>query len=107
VKDELTASRLDEQVKLAVLERAAQMLERAVERFHAAHGRDPFSLDELVVAGLVPSIPEDPFGGAYRWDPAERRVHSSANAFRFSPREGPQEGGFTKPNESELRRFPE
>ncbi len=107
VKDEITASRLDEQVKLAVLERDAQMLERAAESFRGAQGRDPFSLDELVIAGLVASIPEDPFGGEYRWDPTERRVHSTANAFRFSPREGPQQGGFTKPNESELRRFPE
>ncbi len=98
-EDEVTASRLDEQMKLAVLERDAQMLERAAARFRADRGRDPFALEELVVSGYVAAIPGDPFGGAYRWDPAERRVHSSANAFRFSPREGPQQGGFKTPGD--------
>lgn len=107
VQDELTASRLDEQVKLALLERDAQRLEVAVERFRAAQGRDPFALEELVVAGLVAALPDDPFGGEYRWDPVARKVHSSANPFRFSPREGPQQGGFAMPSEAELRRFPE
>jgi len=107
VQDEVTASRLEEQMKLAILERDAQRLERAVARFRAVQGRDPFSLEELVVAGIVARLPEDPFGGEYRWDAAEGKVHSSANPFRFSPREGPQDGGFQKPSESELRRYPE
>jgi tetratricopeptide (TPR) repeat protein len=107
VQDEVTASRLDEQMKLAILERDAQRLERAVEAFRATQRRDPFSLHELVVAGLVRAIPQDPFGGEYRWDPEERKVRSSANPFRFSPREGPQQGGFAKPGEADLRRYPE
>jgi tetratricopeptide (TPR) repeat protein len=91
VSDEFTASRLDEQLKLAVLERDAQALERAAERFRAERGRDPFALEELLLAGYVTSIPEDPFGGRYVWNAAERKVRSSANAFRFPPPEGPQQ----------------
>ena len=97
VHDELTASKLDEQLNLAALERDAQALERAVERFRATQERDPITLHELVTAGLVPGIPQDPFGGEYRWDPAERRVHSTANSFRFSRPEAPQAPSFAPP----------
>jgi tetratricopeptide (TPR) repeat protein len=105
VKDEVSLSRLVEQRNLAVLERDAQALERAVERFRAAHGRDPSSLHELVVTGLVPALPKDPFGGEYRWLPDERKVRSSANPFRFQIREGPQPpGGFVPPEQAETAR---
>ena len=97
VKDEVTASRLDEQRKLAVLERDAQALEREVERFRAAHGRDPVALGELIVTGQIRVLPLDPFGGEYVWNPGERKVRSTANPFRFGPREGPQRGGFLAP----------
>jgi tetratricopeptide (TPR) repeat protein len=107
VKDEVTASRLDEQLKLAVLERDAQRLEAAAARFRAVQGRDPFSLHELVMTGLVEALPEDPFGGEYLWDAERRRVRSSANPFRFSPREGPQGGGFGGPGGDPSRRQPE
>jgi tetratricopeptide (TPR) repeat protein len=83
VKDEVTASRLDEQVKLAVLERDAQGLERAAARFEAEQGRPIAALDDLVRAGYVRRLPEDPFGGRYEWRSAERKVRSTVNPFRF------------------------
>jgi len=89
VADEASAAKLDEQLKLAILERDAQRLEAAVARFLAERGRDVGSLDELVGAGIVPAIPPDPFGGHYTWDTSDRKVHSSANPFRFQFREGP------------------
>jgi tetratricopeptide (TPR) repeat protein len=104
VHDELTASKLDEQLNLAALERDAQALERAVERFRATQERDPITLHELVTAGLVPGIPQDPFGGEYRWDPAERRIHSTANSFRFSRPAAPQAPSFAPPTGIELGR---
>jgi hypothetical protein len=88
-RDEVTIGRLEEQMKLAVLERDAQRLERAVEAFRERHGRDPFGLDELVVGGLVDRIPPDPFGGQYQWSREDGRVRSSANPFRFSQRAPP------------------
>ena len=87
VKDEVTASRLDEQMKLAIVERDAQALEAAAARFEQQRGRPPASLDELVREGFVRSVPEDPFGGRYVWHAAEKKVRSSANPFRFSLRE--------------------
>jgi tetratricopeptide (TPR) repeat protein len=83
IRDEATARRLDEQLELAVLERDAQALERAAASFEELRGRPIASLDELRAAGLVQDMPKDPFGGRYVWDPAERRVRSTANPFRF------------------------
>jgi tetratricopeptide (TPR) repeat protein len=94
VKDELTASRLEEQMKLAILERDAQALEGAAARFEQARGRPPESLEELVREGLVRAVPEDPFGGRYVWHADEKKVRSSANPFRFSLREQPHRPGF-------------
>ena len=106
VKDEVSASRLDDQLRLAILERDAQALERAVARFKADRGRDPSSLHELVTAGLVAAIPEDPFGGEYRWNADEGKVRSTVNPFRFEIRDGPQPAGWVRP-EIQPRRQPE
>ena len=97
VTDEATAARLDEQLKLAILERDAQMLESAAARFRTELGRGIGELTDLVGAGIVPAIPSDPFGGQYTWDAAERRVRSSANPFRFQPKEGPRTPRFQQP----------
>jgi tetratricopeptide (TPR) repeat protein len=86
-KDEVTRSRLEEQLKLAVLERDAQALEAAAARFERERGHELTSLDELVRHGYVRALPQDPFGGRYQWIGWERRVRSSANAFRFTLRE--------------------
>ena len=88
VHDEASAARLDEQLKLAVLERDAQALEKAVAAYEERTGAPPGDLERLVEAGLVPSLPPDPFGGRYVWDPAAREVHSSVNPFRFRFRGG-------------------
>lgn len=89
VKDEATAARLEEQRKLALLERDCQALERAAARFERERGRRIWSLHELVRHGYVAGLPQDPFGGEYQWDATEGKVHSSANPFRFSPPEKP------------------
>jgi tetratricopeptide (TPR) repeat protein len=88
VKDETTAGRLDEQLKLAILERDAQQLERAAAALEKQRGWPIASLQELVFAQLVSAIPPDPFGGTYFWDSAEKKVHSSVNPFRFRVMEG-------------------
>jgi tetratricopeptide (TPR) repeat protein len=90
VKDEEIRARLDEQRKLAVLERDAQAIERAIKAYSARTGLPVTHLSQLLVSGLLARLPADPFGGEYTLDPGDGRVHSSANRFRFSPREGPQ-----------------
>ncbi|MCM2334328.1 MAG: tetratricopeptide repeat protein [Anaeromyxobacteraceae bacterium] len=88
VKDEASAARLDEQYKLALVERDAQALERLVTAFRERTGREPVDLQELVRAGLVARLPPDPFGGHYRWVASAGEVQSSANPFRFRFRGG-------------------
>jgi hypothetical protein len=107
VTDEATAARLDEQLKLAVLERDAQALERAAARFQAERGRPVGDdLAELVRAGYLPALPEDPFGGRYAWG-ADGRVHSTARDFRFQAADGLHTPGFYyKPPASEVEEMP-
>jgi tetratricopeptide (TPR) repeat protein len=94
VKDEATAGKLDGQLKLAVLERDAQALERAAALYRARTGLTLDHLSALVESGVVAAIPPDPFGGEYRWDRGEQRVHSSVNPFRFRAREGAHQPKF-------------
>jgi hypothetical protein len=83
VKDEATAARLDEQMKLAVIERDARMLERAAAEYTRRTGLPLADLNTLVIAGIIPAIPDDPLGGHYEWDPEKAEAHSSINPFRF------------------------
>lgn len=107
VKDEVSAERLDHQIKLAVLERDAQRLERAASDLEKHRGWPIASLSELVMMGLIPEIPPDPFGGKYVWDPKERKVHSSVNPFRFRLVEGAHHSGGLqyKPPDSKKERI--
>jgi tetratricopeptide (TPR) repeat protein len=87
VTDEAARSRIDEQLKLATVERDAQALERAVAELERTRGWPVASLDELAAQpGVV--LPPDPFGGRYVWDQRTRKVRSSANPFRFELVEG-------------------
>jgi tetratricopeptide (TPR) repeat protein len=88
VKDEATSARIDEQLRLATVERDAQALERAVAELENSRGWPISSLDELVLARPGTVIPPDPHGGRYVWDLATRKVRSSANPFRFEREEG-------------------
>lgn len=85
-RDETSAERLEEQYRLAVLQRDFHLLDDAVARFREARGRAPARLDELVTAGLVAELPVEPFGGRYYLDP-EASVHSSENDHRIKPAE--------------------
>ncbi len=41
------------------------VLEQAMDRFFAKYKRRPERLEELVSAGIIPAIPEDPYGGRF------------------------------------------
>ncbi len=108
VSDEATAARLEEQMKLAILERDAQLLERAAERFRADRGHAPAALDELVRAGYLAALPQDSFGGRYVVG-EDGRVHSTANRFRFVVRDDRQHapGFHYAPSQGDLQEIPE
>jgi tetratricopeptide (TPR) repeat protein len=81
-KDERTAAALDEQYRLALLQRDFRLLDKAVARYRARFGQAPFVLEELVATGELAAIPEEPFDGRYEIG-ADGIVHSSANDHRF------------------------
>lgn len=84
--DEQSAERLDEQYRLALLQRDFRLLDDAVARFREARARPPARLEELVSAGLLAELPREPFGGRYYLD-ADGSVHSSENDHRMKPAE--------------------
>lgn len=51
-------------IEVAV-ERDIQRIERAAEEYRVARGKAPGSLDDLVTAGLLRAVPEEPNGGRY------------------------------------------
>jgi tetratricopeptide (TPR) repeat protein len=57
-----------------------EQLGRAVDAFRADRGRAPTPLSELVAAGLVRCLPDDPFGGSYFIDPETETVTSTTRA---------------------------
>jgi tetratricopeptide (TPR) repeat protein len=54
-------------------------LEAALAAYQETHGRLPRSLDELVRAGILSSLPQDPDGDAYIYDPSAGKVSSNAS----------------------------
>jgi tetratricopeptide (TPR) repeat protein len=64
------------------MEEAQDLLTDAVTRYRAAAGREPSTWAELVSAGLIERVPEEPFGGAYAWDAGTGRVWSTTHVDR-------------------------
>jgi hypothetical protein len=83
IGDEQLRATLDEQLKLAVLQRGFTELDAAVERFRAGRGRSPDRLEELVAGGFIDRIPAEPYGGAYVW--RDGAVHSTGRDYRLPP----------------------
>ena len=63
----------DENVKLVYAKKLVQLknlalLQKAAEFFQKRFGRPPGDVEELMTAGLIKEIPEDPFGQQYVWN---------------------------------------
>jgi tetratricopeptide (TPR) repeat protein len=84
--DDRTADAIDEQLRIALLQRNFAVLDEAVTRFRELRGRPPQPLEEIVWSGLLAVIPEDPYGGRYYAD-GDGHVHSTAKDFRMKPAE--------------------
>ncbi len=85
-RDESTRDALDEQYRLAVLQRDFVHIDRAIEEYRTRHGRPPGSVRELVRDGELPAIPVEPYGGAYTVG-ADGKSHSTVRDFHFKPPE--------------------
>jgi tetratricopeptide (TPR) repeat protein len=67
--DPARRSVLDRRIREVTVERDLQVLERAVERYREKRGTVPRELSDLVRAGILSSIPEEPNGGRYLMEP--------------------------------------
>ncbi len=83
-QDDDSRKAIDEQLRQARIEAAAEPVDEALARYRRDHGLDPLWLGRLVDEGYLPAIPPDPAGG--HWVVGDGgRVHSSVQPFRFRP----------------------
>ena len=74
---------LAKRMKEVIIERDLRILESAVEAYRTQHGTLPATLTDLVAAGALPSLPQEPFGGDYRLNPKTGSVSSSTHPERL------------------------
>jgi tetratricopeptide (TPR) repeat protein len=74
---------LANRMKEVIIERDLRQLENAVEAYRTQHQALPATLTDLVTAGTLPNLPEEPFGGEYRLDPKIGSVSSSTHPDRL------------------------
>ncbi len=71
-------SAIRERIRDLTLARDLDTLEAAVRSFQGREQRLPHDLHELVSAGIVSSLPAEPFGGQYALETATGRVHTTS-----------------------------
>ncbi len=70
--------------QLLLLEARLVELQGLCQRYQHLHRRPPARLDDLLQAGLLDSLPEDPLGGSFQID-ADGQVTSQHEALRLRP----------------------
>jgi tetratricopeptide (TPR) repeat protein len=74
---------LANRMKEVIIERDIRMLENEVEAYRTQHRALPATITDLVVAGALPILPQEPFGGDYRLDHKTGSVSSSTHPERL------------------------
>ncbi len=70
-------------MKEVIIERDLRLLESAVEVYRTQHQALPATLTDLVAAGVLSILPQEPFGGDYRLDRKTGAVSSSTHPERL------------------------
>ncbi len=68
---------IEDQARQVRLAADLKRLDEAITAFQARRGAPPAQVRELVEAGVLEAVPEEPFGGRYEIDPASGRARSS------------------------------
>ncbi|MEO8340170.1 MAG: tetratricopeptide repeat protein [Nitrospirota bacterium] len=82
-QDLQTRESLANRVKEVIIERDIRILESAVETYRRQHQTLPETANDLVAAGILPMLPQEPFEGDYRVDPKTGSVSSSTHPERL------------------------
>jgi tetratricopeptide (TPR) repeat protein len=70
-------------MKEVIIERDLRILENAVEAYQMQHRALPATLTDLVAAGALSNLPQEPFGGDYQLDRKTGSVSSSTHPERL------------------------
>lgn len=82
-QDPGTRESLVNRMREVIIERDLRIIENAVEIYVTQHRAIPKALKDLVVAGIISVLPEEPFGGHYQLDPKTGTVTSSTHPERL------------------------
>ena len=82
-QDQQMRESLADRMKEVIIERDIRILESAVETYRTQHQTLPATANDLVAAGILPMLPQEPFGGDYRLDPKTGSVSSSTHPERL------------------------
>jgi len=75
--DEQVKEGLVTRIREVTAERDLRLLEQAIGAYRSRTGQLPKTLDELVISGILTTVPPDPFGGTYQFSPSDGTVRSA------------------------------
>lgn len=75
--DEQMKEGLVKRIREVTAERDIRSLEQAIKTYQSRTGKLPKTLDELVISGILTTVPPDPFGGVYQFSPSDGTVRSA------------------------------
>jgi hypothetical protein len=81
--DEQIKAQLETRMKELVVERDVQILQTAVERYTQITNHPLRHLAQLVSAGILSALPQEPFGGEYRYNAKSGEILSSTHPERL------------------------
>jgi hypothetical protein len=82
-QDPQTRESLANRMKEVIIERDIRLLESAVDAYRTQHRAIPATLTDLVAAGVLSILPQEPFGGVYWLNPKTGSVSSSIHPDRL------------------------
>jgi hypothetical protein len=82
-EDPRIKEQLEVRMKELIIERDLRLLEAAIARYAEREGKTPANLTALVKNGVLHMLPQEPFGGDYRYDPQTGKVTSSTHPERL------------------------
>ncbi|ULA61968.1 MAG: hypothetical protein LZF60_380180 [Nitrospira sp.] len=83
VADERVREALFRRMKEIVQERDLRFLEKSIRRYRLKYGQAPRKVDDLMLHGIIPQLPEDPLGGQYEIDGLTGAVSASSKRERL------------------------
>jgi hypothetical protein len=82
-QDVQVKEQLETRMRELVVERDVQMLQMAVKRYTQITHHAPRHLGQLVSAGILSALPQEPFGGEYRYNAKSGGIASSTHPERL------------------------